>query len=101
MKKFIFGLVILFLILPCYADEINLEFFNSFNDCYLPKYVDMALKENHFIKETTAKIQEYRHEIQSSLGKELPILTMNASSLGFSVPKLDNFLLSQNSFILP
>ncbi|MCI1273140.1 MAG: TolC family protein [Clostridiaceae bacterium] len=101
MKKFIFVSVILFLTLPCYADEINLEFFNSFNDCYLPKYVDMAIKENHSIKEITAKVQEYRHEVQSSFGKELPILTMNASYLGFSVPKLDNFSLSQNSFILP
>lgn len=87
--------------MPCFSQEINVEFFNSFNDCYLPKYVSLAIAKNHSLKEIQYKVEEYKRQEQMSFGKELPILSMNASYLGFNVPKLDNFSLSQNSFILP
>lgn len=88
----------------CFAidrEELNVEFFNNFNDCYLPQYINEAIDNNHNAKQATARVEQYRQQVKSSLGKELPTLSVGANYLGAKIPDIDNFQLKKNAFILP
>lgn len=88
----------------CYAidrDELNVDFFSNFNDCYLEQYINEAIENNHSAKQATAKVEQYRQQVKSSLGKELPTLSVGANYLGVKVPDIDNFQLKKNAFVLP
>lgn len=88
----------------CYAidrDELNVDFFSNFNDCYLEQYINEAIENNHSAKQATAKVEQYRQQVKSSLGKELPTLSVGANYLGIKVPDIDNFQLKKNAFVLP
>ena len=82
-------------------DELNIDFFNHFNDCYLPQYINEAIENNHSAKRATARVEQYRQQAKASLGKELPSLSVGANYLGIKVPDIDNFQLRKNAFILP
>lgn len=82
-------------------DKLNLEFFKRFNDDCLYYYVNQAVENNHSAKETTLKVEQYREQVKSSFGKELPSFSVGANYLGAKVPKIDNFAIKKNAFILP
>lgn len=81
--------------------ELNTEFFNKFNDCYLPQYINEAIENNHSAKEAAARTEQYRQQVKSAFGNELPSLSAGAYYLGAKVPDIDNFQLRKNAFIVP
>lgn len=81
--------------------ELNINFFNNFNDDCLVYYIETALANNHDLKKAGYTVEQYRQQAKYSLGKELPSFSVSANYLGVHVPKLDNFQLRQNAFILP
>lgn len=88
----------------CYAidrDELNVDFFSNFNDCYLEQYINETIENNHSGKQATARVEQYRQQVKSTLGKELPTLSVGANYLGVKIPDIDNFQLKKNAFILP
>ena len=96
--------VILFSINNVFAVEINSlnpEFFSRFNDEYLIYYINQALDNNHSAKQATQRVEQYRQQAKYSLGKELPSFGVSANYLGIKVPRLDNFELKKNAFVLP
>lgn len=82
-------------------NNLNIEFFSRFNDEYLVNYINEALENNHDVKRAAARTREYREQTKISFGKELPSLSVGADYLGVHIPRLDNFRLSDNAFILP
>ena len=82
-------------------NELNMEFFERFNDDYLAEYVNLAIDNNHNAKQASKRVEQYRQQVKYSFSKELPSLRVNADYLGVKVPKLDNFSLSKNAFVLP
>ena len=83
------------------SSELNLDFFARFNDECLKYYINTAIENNHNAKQASYKVEQYRQQVKYSLGKELPSFGVSANYLGVNVPKLDNFSLKQNAFILP
>lgn len=81
--------------------DLNIDFFNKFNDDCLVYYINSAFDNNHDAKQAAAVVEQYRQQAKYSLGKELPSFSVSANYLGVHVPKLDNFQLKQNAFILP
>lgn len=80
----------------------NLEFFKRFNDRYLECYIEEALSNNHDLKQANHKLEQYRYQIRTQLAHELPQASVGSNYLGAHFPKNDgNFLLKQNSYILP
>ncbi|MBR1943073.1 TolC family protein [bacterium] len=82
-------------------NELNTEFFNKFNDKYLVQYINEAIENNHNAKQATARVEEYRQQVKTSLSKELPYFGVSADYLGVNFPKVDNFSVSKNAFVLP
>ncbi len=88
----------------CFAvdiQELNIEFFNRFNDENLNCYIQDALNNNHDLKKAGYVVEQYRQQTKYSLGKELPSFSVSANYLGIKVPELDTFQLKDNAFILP
>lgn len=81
--------------------ELNIDFFSRFNDDCLVYYINSALDNNHDAKQAAAVVEQYRQQAKYSFGKELPSFSVSANYLGIHVPKLDNFQLKQNAFVLP
>ncbi len=104
IKKIISVLLIFVIAQSAFATEVpnvNTDFFNRFNDDYLDCYIEQALKNNHELAQTQYKVEQYRQQMKISLGNELPSLGVSANYLGVHIPKLDNFQLQQNAFVLP
>lgn len=104
IKKFFFILVILLFSQSCFAvniQELNIDFFNKFNDDHLNCYIQEALNNNHDLQKASHVVEQYRQQAKYSLGRELPSLSVSANYLGVKVPELDNFQLKDNAFILP
>lgn len=81
--------------------DLNTDFFNRFNDNYLNFYIDQALENNHELKKAGQVVEQYRQQAKYSFGNELPSFSVSANYLGIKVPRLDNFQLRENAFILP
>ena len=104
IKKILFLSSLLFFAQTCFAmdiNELNIEFFNRFNDENLNSYIQQALNNNHDLKKAEHVVEQYRQQVKYSLGKELPSFSVSANYLGVKVPELDNFQLKDNAFILP
>ena len=105
MFKKVIIILSIFLISPCAYGidrcELNVEFFSRFNDKNLEYYINKAIDNNHEAKQASMRVEQYRQQVKSSFGKELPSLSVGANYLGVHVPMLDNFTLSQNAFVLP
>lgn len=104
MKKILLFVLIFYLIFlnSAFSYCINVDFFNRFNDTYLEKYIELALLNNHELKQANYKVEQYRNEIKTQFSKELPELSVSSNYLGAHFPKNDyNFFLRQNSYILP
>lgn len=104
IKKFLL-IFALFLIAPAAfavnREDLNIEFFDRFNDNCLNYYIIAALDNNHDAKQASARVEQYRQQVKYSFGAELPSFSVSANYLGVHVPRLDNFQLSQNAFVLP
>ena len=81
--------------------ELNVEFFDRFNDENLSYYINKAIDNNHSAKQATLRVEQYRQQVKYSFGRELPTFGVSANYLGIKVPELDNYSLSKNAFILP
>ena len=81
--------------------ELNIEFFEKFNDENLNCYIKEAIEKNHELKKAAHSVEQYRQRTKYSLGQELPSLGVSANYLGVKVPELDNFQLKKNAFVLP
>ena len=104
IKKLLLVLILLVTTQSCFAvniQELNIDFFKRFNDEYLNCYIQEALNNNHDLKKAQHVVEQYRQQAKYSLGKELPSLSVSANYLGIKVPRLDNFQLKDNAFILP
>ena len=104
MKKILLFVLIFNLIFlnSAFSYCVNVDFFNRFNDTYLEKYIELALLNNHELKQANYKVEQYRNEIKTQFSKELPELSVSSNYLGAHFPKNDyNFFLRQNSYILP
>lgn len=104
LKKIVTTFAILLFAQQVYAvnrTELNLEFFNRFNDECLYHYINEAISNNHDVKQASYRVEQYRQQARYSLGKELPSFNVAANYLGIKVPQLDNFELQKNAFILP
>ena len=104
IKKLLLVLVLLFMVQSCFAvdiQELNIEFFNRFNDENLNCYIQDALNNNHDLKKAGYVVEQYRQQTKYSLGKELPSFSVSTNYLGIKVPELDTFQLKDNAFILP
>ena len=104
VKKLLLVLALLFMAQSCFAvdiQELNIEFFNRFNDENLNCYIQDALNNNHDLKKAGHVVEQYRQQTKYSLGKELPSFSVSANYLGIKVPELDTFQLKDNAFILP
>lgn len=111
-RFFIVFFIVIFIIPQCFArdyqinyqeklDYVNMDFWRRFDDDYLCCYIVQAVKNNHDARKASYRVEEYRQKVKYSLGKELPSLSVYPAYLGAQVPKLDNFELSTNAFILP
>ena len=104
IKKATLTFILLLFSQSCFAvdvQELNIDFFNKFNDEHLSFYIQEALNNNHDLKKTAHVVEQYRQQTKYSLGQELPSLGVSANYLGVKVPELDNFQLKKNAFVLP
>lgn len=104
IKKLLLVFAILFLPAGVFAVEksdINIGFFDRFNDVCLSYYINQAFVNNHDAKQAAARVEQYRQQAKYSLGNELPSFSVGANYLGVHVPTLDNFALRKNAFVLP
>ena len=101
----IMGVLSLFVFTPCFAvdrNNLNVEFFNRFNDDYLFQYVNEAIDNNHNAKQATIRVEEYRQGVKSQFANELPSFSVAANYLGIHSPKFNpNLSVSKNAFVLP
>lgn len=80
---------------------VNMDFFSRFNDDFLMGYICEALKKNNDARKASWVVEEFRQNVKYSFGKELPAISVAPGYAGLHIPKLDNFTLKQNSFVLP
>lgn len=104
-KKVILTILILFISPACFAidrKDLNIEFFNRFNDDYLFQYVNEAIENNHNAKQAAIRVEEYRQGVKSQFANELPSLSVSANYLGIHLPKFNpNLSVRKNAFVLP
>lgn len=106
-KKIILGLIVFMnlMISPCFAvdrKDLNVEFFNRFNDVYLYQYVNEAIEYNHSAKQAAIRVEEYRQGVKSQFANELPSFSVSANYLGIHSPKFNpNLSVNKNAFVLP
>ena len=104
-KKAILTISLLFVAPMSFAvdkKDLNIEFFNRFNDIYLYNYVNEALENNHSARQATIRVEEYRQNVKSQFANELPSFSVSADYLGIHSPKFNpNLSVSKNAFVLP
>lgn len=83
------------------TEYVNMDFWSKFEDEYLIYYICEAIKNNHNARKASYQVEEYRQNVKYSFGQELPHLSVSANYAGLHIPKLDNFQLKSNAFILP
>ena len=107
MKKFILFAITLILFAPMSfavdRNDLNVEFFNRFNDVYLYQYVNEAIENNHTAKQATIRVEEYRQNVKSQFANELPSFSVSADYLGLHIPEINPAVsnIRKNNFVLP
>ena len=59
-------------------NDLNVKFFNRFNDDYLFQYVNEAIENNHSAKQATIRVEKYRQNVKSQFANELPSFSVSA-----------------------
>jgi len=106
IKRAILIISLLFIAPSCFAvdrNDLNVEFFNRFNDDYLFQYVNEAIENNHSAKQATIRVEEYRQNVKSQFANELPSLSVAANYLGMHFPEINPAVenIRKNNFVLP
>ena len=107
MYKKVFLTILIILFAPvCFAvdrKDLNVDFFNRFNDDYLFEYVNEAISNNHNTKQATIRVEEYRQNVKSQFANELPSFGVAANYLGMHVPEISPAFnnIRKNNFVLP
>ena len=106
IKRAILIISLLFIAPICFAvdrNDLNVEFFNRFNDDYLFQYVNEAIDNNHNAKQATIRVEEYRQNVKSQFANELPSLSVAANYLGMHFPEINPAVenIRKNNFVLP
>lgn len=105
IKRAVLIISLLFVAPACFAvdrNDLNVEFFNRFNDVYLFQYVNEAIENNHNAKQATIRVEEYRQGVKQQFAQELPSLNVAANYIGYSIPKIaPQIETSKNGFVLP
>ena len=70
--------------------DINLDWWNGFNDEYLSEYILKALKNNQDLQIATLKVEEARQMTKLQLANELPNLQAGVSPLLYKLPGVTN-----------
>ncbi len=63
------------------SNDLNIDFFNHFNDNCLTYYINSTLENNHDLKKTEHIIEEYRQQVKYSFAQELPSFSVSANYL--------------------
>ena len=105
-KKVFLTILIIFFAPVCFAvdrKDLNVEFFNRFNDDYLFEYINEAISNNHNAKQATIRVEEYRQNVKSQFANELPSFSVAANYLGMHVPEISPAFnnIRKNNFVLP
>ena len=84
-------------------NELNVEFFDRFNDVYLYQYINEAIENNHTAKQATIRVEEYRQNVKSQFANELPSFSVSADYLGLHIPEINPAVsnIRKNNFVLP
>ena len=105
MKKTLMFFVFLCLISPSYSADfnINISWFENFNDSLLINYLNEAIENNKDANIARKNILKYRQEKNLKISEEFPYASVGASYVLLKVPKLaiPNNDLQTNSFALP
>ena len=105
IKRAVLIISLLFVAPACFAvdrNDLNVEFFNRFNDDYLFQYVNEAIENNHSAKQATIRVEEYRQGVKQQFSQELPSLNVAANYIGYSIPKIaPQIETSKSGFVLP
>lgn len=104
-KKILIFFILIFAMQVTFAEQeypdINLVFFDKFNDDFLFSYVNTAAKNNHEYKKTKYVVEQYRQQIKYSFSKELPSFSVGANYLGIHTPRFGLPDTDNNAFVLP
>ena len=105
-KKVILVIAVLLIAPMSFAvdrNDLNVEFFNRFNDIYLYQYVNEAIENNHTAKQATIRVEEYRQGVKSQFASELPSFSVSADYLGLHIPEINPAVsnIRKNNFVLP
>lgn len=79
-------------------DYINIDWWESYNDEYLKKYIFKALENNQDMKIATLKVEESRQAAKLQLANELPQFSVGASPVLMKMPESTS---SSSSFSIP
>ena len=105
MKKVLMLFIFLCLILPSYPADfnINISWFENFNDSLLINYLNEAIENNEDVKIARKNILKYRQQKNLKISEEFPYASVGASYVLLKVPNLaiPNNDLQTNSFALP
>ncbi len=80
---------------------VNMDFWSKLGDEKLCGYISEAVKNNHDARKASYTVEEFNQKIKVTRSREFPFIAVAPAYLGAQVPKLDNFELSTNAFLLP
>ncbi len=79
-------------------DNINLDWWKSYNDKYLTAYIEKALKDNHDMQIATLRVEQARQNVKLQFAKELPSAQIGISPALYKTPFTSN---TSSSFSVP
>lgn len=79
-------------------DNVNLEWWKSYNDELLEGYIVKAINENQDLKIATLRVEEARQNVKLQFSKELPTASVGASPLLYKMQGATN---TESSFGIP
>lgn len=101
MRIFLFCLIFNFVFLRVQAQELNIEFFDNFNDEYLKGYVELALENNHDLNKTKHILEQHRLEIKKQFANEFPYLSVQSNYFASHIINLTKPIFNASAYILP
>lgn len=95
-KIFSVFLLLTFTSLPSFAiqdvkgsykyDNVNLNWWNSYNDKYLTGYIEKAIKDNNDLQIATLRVEQAKQNVKLQFAKELPNAQIGVSPAFYKTP---------------
>lgn len=79
-------------------DNVNLDWWKSYNDEILEGYIVKAINENQDLKIATLKVEEAKQNVKLQFSKELPTASVGIAPLLYKMPGVTN---TESSFGYP